>query len=33
MSVLSFDVVKHLLLRKTDVLKAYQKSKFLRMKI
>ena len=28
MGVLLFDVFKHLLLRKTDVLKTYQESKF-----
>ena len=29
MCVLLFDVLKHLLLRKTDVLKTYRKSRFL----
>ena len=33
MSVLLFDVFKHLLLRKTDVLKTCRKSKFLGKKI
>ena len=33
MCVLLFDVFKHLLLRKTDVLKTCRKSKFLRKKI
>ena len=33
MCVLLFDVFKHLLLRKTDVLKACRKSKFLGKKI
>ena len=33
MCALSFDVFKHLLLRKTDVLKTCRKSKFLRKKI
>ena len=33
MCVLLFDIFKHLLLRKTDVLKTCWKSKFLRKKI
>ena len=33
MCVLLFDVFKHLLLRKTDVLKTFRKSKFLGKKI